>query len=326
MLRHAAIALAILLFGAAHAQAPRTGTGYPSRPIRLILTFPPGGSTDIVARIFAPVLSERLGKPVIIDNRPGAGGILGADIVSKAAPDGYTLLVAPASVMAFNPILYQKLPYDPDKDLEPITLLVSSPFIVAVNPELMRVGSVRELIDAIKAKPGQVPFASGGNGSGMHLAGELFRILGGLDMIHVPYKGNGPALSDLSAGQVPIAFVDLGSTSAYRKSERVRILAVAAKQRTVMAPDIPTSAESGLPGWDATGWYGLVATGGTPQDIIGRLNAEMTAILRLPEVRERILATSNEPAPTTPGEFRNYVRTERERWARVIRQAGIKAD
>ncbi len=326
MLRLTTVFFMSFWLGAAFAQAPQSGAGYPSRPIRLVVHFPPGGSTDTVSRIFAPVLTERLGKPVIVDNRPGGNGVIGAEIVAKAAPDGHTLFVASASVLVLNPILRQNLPYDPVRDFVPITRLVTSPFIVAINPSLIPAASVRELIAAVKAKPGQLAFASGGNGSAMHLAGELFRLLAGLEMIHVPYKGNGPAMADLAGGQVPIAFVDLGSTSAFSKSGRVRILAIAAAQRTTLAPELPTAAESGLPNWEALGWYGLVAPAGTSADIISRVNAEMTAILKLPEIRARIVATGSEPAPDTPGEFDKFIKSETGKWTKVIKEAGIKVE
>ncbi|OGA67403.1 MAG: ABC transporter substrate-binding protein [Betaproteobacteria bacterium RIFCSPLOWO2_12_FULL_68_20] len=325
MSRLTVVLLLSLSVGAAFAQAPQSGAGYPTKAIRLIVHFPPGGSTDTVSRIFAPVLAERLGKPVIVDNRPGGNGVIGAEIAAKSPPDGHTLFVASASVLVLNPILYQKIPYDPARDFAPITLLVTSPFIVATNPSLFPAASVRELIAAVKAK-GQVAFASGGNGSAMHLAGELFRQLAGLDMFHVPYKGNGPAMTALAGGEVPIAFVDLGSTSALRKSGRVQVLAIAAAQRTTLAPEIPTAAESGLANWEALGWFGLVAPAGTPAEIIRRLSAEMTAILRMPEVRARIIATGAEPAPNTPAEFDSYIKSETGKWAKVIKQARIKVD
>jgi tripartite-type tricarboxylate transporter receptor subunit TctC len=312
------LSIALLAFaGAASAQT------FPSKPLRMLITFPPGGSTDIMGRIISPPLAERLGRPVVVENRPGASGAIAAEIAAKAAPDGHTLLIAgTSSVLGLNVMLIPNLPYHP-KELTPITGLVTSPFIVAVNTSMLPASSIKELIALLKAKPRQ-PFASGGNVSGMHLAGELFRSMAGADMFHVPYKGNGPAMSDLNGGQVPIAFVDLGSTGPYLKSTRVKILAVASKNRFPGAPDIPTAAESGLPGWEALGSFGLVTTAGTPRDIIMRLNSEVTSILRLPDIRERILATNNEPFPTTPEEYGEFVRTEVAKWTKVIKQANIK--
>jgi tripartite-type tricarboxylate transporter receptor subunit TctC len=291
----------------------------------MLVTFPPGGSTDIVGRIVSPLLAERLGKPVVVENRPGASGAIAAEVVAKAPPDGHALLIAgTSSVLGLNVVLIPNLPYHP-KELTPITGLVTSPFVVAVNTSMLPASTIRELIALLKAKPRQ-PFASGGNVSGMHLAGELFRSMSGADMFHVPYKGNGPAMADLSGGQVPIAFVDLGSTGPYLKSTRVKVLAVASKQRFPTAPDIPTTAESGLPGWEALGSFGLVTTAGTPRDVIMKLNAEVTSILRLPDVRERILATNNEPFPTSPEEYGEFVRSEVAKWSKVIKEANIKLD
>lgn len=299
-------------------------SGYPKRPVRLIVTFPPGGSSDLIARIISPPLSERLGQSVVVDNRPGAGGAVGAEAVAKAAPDGHTLMIAgTSSVMGLNSILIPNLPYDP-KDLAPVTLLVTSPFIVAINPTMIPVSSVKELLAFLKAKPQPLSFGSGGNFSGMHLAGELFRSTFALDLQHVGYKGNGPALSDLSGGQIPMAFVDLGSTGPFVKGGRIKIIAVASKQRTPLAPDLPTTAEAGLPGWEALGSFGLFTTAGTPTDIVGRVNAEVTRILRLPDIRERILATGNEPAPTTPEEFGAFIKSEVSKWIRVLKESGTK--
>ncbi len=303
--------------GAACAQS------YPSRPLRMLIHFPPGGATDIVGRIISPPLAEKLGQPVVVENRPGAGGAVAAEIAAKAAPDGHTLLIAgTSSVLGLNVVMIPNLPYKPS-DLASITRLVTSPFIVAVNTSLIPATSIRELIAALKAKPRQ-PFASGGTASGMHLAGEFFRSLAGVDMYHVPYKGNGPAMSDLSGGQIPIAFVDLGSTASYAKSTRVKVLAVAARERTAMAPDIPSALESGLPGWEATGSFGLVTAVATPRPIIMRLNREMTDILKMPEVRTRILATNNEPAPTSPEEYDAFIKSEVTKWTKVITEANIK--
>ena len=312
--------LTILLASAAGAAGAQS---YPSRLLRMLIHFPPGGATDIVGRIVSPPLAERLGQPVVIENRPGAGGAIAAEMASKAAPDGHTLLIAgTSSVLGLNVVMIPNLPYKPS-DLASITRLVTSPFIVAVNTTLIPVTSIHELIAALKAKPRQ-PFASGGTASGMHLAGEFFRSLTGVDIYHVPYKGNGPAMSDLSGGQIPIAFVDLGSTASYAKSTRVKVLAVAARERTALAPDIPSALESGLPAWEATGSFGLVTAVGTPRPIIMRLNKEMTDILKMPDVRTRILATNNEPAPTSPEEYDAYIKSEVTKWMKVINEANIK--
>lgn len=298
---------------------------YPTKPIRVIVTFPPGGSSDTVTRLISPRLSERLGQPIVIENRPGGGGGIGADVVAKSAPDGYTLVVGAQGGLALNTIFYPNLPYDPLKDFAPITLLVKSPFVVSVNPAVTPVGSVKELIALLKTQRG-TPFASGGTGSGMHLAGELFKLMANLDMTHVAYKGNGPALTDLAGGQVPLAFTDLGSTSAFLKSGRIRALAVTSRQRTPLAPDIPSATEAGLPAWVASGWFGLAAPAGTPSAVISRLNAETTATLRQSDVRKRILATYIEPSPTTPEEFGDFIRAEIANWSKVVREAGVKLE
>jgi tripartite-type tricarboxylate transporter receptor subunit TctC len=309
--------------GAACAQA--NPQAFPSKPLRMLIHFPPGGATDIVGRIISAPLATRLGQPVVVENRPGANGAIAAEVTVKAPPDGHTLLIAgTSSVMGLNEVMMPNLPYKVS-DLTSITRLVTSPFIVAVNTSMLPVSSLRELVAALKAKPRQ-PFGSGGNGSGMHLAGEYFRMLAGVDIFHVPYKGNGPAMADVSAGQLPIAFVDLGSTAAYQKSTRVKILAVAAKERSPMAPDIPSAAESGLPAWDALGSFGLVTSSGTPRPIIMRLNKEVTEILNLPDIRTRILATNNEPAPTSPEEYDAFIKAEVTKWNKVIKEADIKFD
>ena len=311
----------LLAAGAVQAQ-----TAYPSRPVRMVVTFPTGGSSDLIARIISPPLSDRLGKPVLVENRPGASGVIGAEVVAKAPPDGHTLLVAgTSSVMGLNSVLIPNLPYDP-KELAPITRLVTSPFIIAVNTSMLPVGSVKELLALLKAKPQILSFGSGGNFSGMHLAGENFKAMFKLDLQHVGYKGNGPALADLAGGQIPIAFTDLGSTGPYLKSGRIKILAVAASQRSALAPDLPTIAEAGLPTWEALGSFGLITTAGTPVAVINRINAEVTRILRQPDVRERILATGNEPAPNTPEEFASFINSEIVKWTRVIKESGIKME
>jgi tripartite-type tricarboxylate transporter receptor subunit TctC len=311
----------MLATGAVQAQ-----TAYPTRPVRMVVTFPPGGSSDLIARIISPPLSDRLGKPVLVENRPGASGAIGAEVTAKAQPDGHVLLVAgTSSVMGLNSVLLPNMPYDP-KDLAPITLLVTSPFIIAVNTAMLPAGSVKELLSMLKAKPQPLSFGSGGSFSGMHLAGEYFKSMFKLDLQHVGYKGNGPALSDLAGGQIPMVFVDLGSTGPYVKSGKIKILAVASAQRTPLAPDIPTTAEAGLPSWEALGSFGLFTTAGTPTDVINRVNAEVTRILRQPDVRDRILITGNEPAPDTPEEFMGFIKSEVSKWTRVIKDSGIKIE
>jgi len=315
--------LAVFLLSGAAAVAQ--AQSWPTRPVRIVVTFAPGGSSDTVTRIISPKLAERLGQPVVVENRPGAGGNIGADLVAKSTPDGNTLLVGAQGALALNSFFYPAMSYDPVKDFAPITLLVTSPFTVLVNPAVTPVNSVRELIAFVKANPG-MPYASGGTGSGMHLAGELFKTLAGLDMSHVPYKGNGPAIIDLLGGQVRVAFADLGSVSSQVKAGRVRALAVATRERTQLAPEVPSATEAGLPGWGAVGWFGLVAPAATPPAVVERLNAETTAILRMSDVRDRILATYNEPAPMTRKEFGDFIRSEIATWSKVIRESGIRVE
>jgi tripartite-type tricarboxylate transporter receptor subunit TctC len=320
--------IALAASAAAHAVASSAAQAqaYPTHPVRLLIHFPPGGSTDIVGRVIAPPLGQRLGQPVVVENRPGAGGAIAAEIAAHAPADGHTLLIAgTSSVLGLNEIMFPNLPYK-ISELTSITRLVTSPFIVAVNTQMMPgVNSIKDLIAAVKAKPHQ-PFGSGGTGSGMHLAGEYFRSLAGLDMFHVPYKGNGPAMQDLAGGQIPIVFVDLGSTGAYAKNEKVKVLAIAQKTRTEMAPNMPTAAESGLPGWEALGSFGLVTASGTPRPVIMRLNKEVSEILNLPDIRTRILQTNNEPAPTSPEEYDAFIKSEVAKWTKVVKDANIKFD
>ncbi len=321
-------ALICTAFCTALAVAPaQSQSTYPNRPVRMLVAFPPGGSSDIIARIISPQLLERLGKPFVVEYRPGAGGSIAAQVIAKAPADGHVLMIAGATtVMGLNSLLIPNLPYDP-KELAPITRLVTTPFVVAVNPSMLPVGSVKELLLLLKAKPQPISFASGGNFSGMHLAGENFKRIFGLDELqHVGYKGNGPALQDLAGGQIPMAFVDLGTTGPFLKSGRIKVLAVAASQRSILAPDIPTTAEAGLPAWEALGSFGMFTTAGTPPDTINRVNAEVGRILRQPDVRERILATGSEPAPNTTEEYGSLIRAEVAKWIRVIKESGIKIE
>ena len=309
-----------LAFGAGHAAAQ----AYPVKPVRIVITFPPGGSSDLIGRLVAPQLADKFGQPFVIDNRGGGGGMIGAEHVARAAPDGYTLLIAAGGGLTLGYAIHgPKMPYDPLKDFAPITLLVTSPMIVSVNPSQTPVSSIKELLAVIRAKPG-IPFGSGGQGTGMHLAGEYFRQLAGVDMLHVPYKGNGPALNDVMSGQVPMAFTDLGSAVRFIKSGRLRVLAVASATRSATAPEIPTAAESGLPGWESLGSFGLLAPAGTPAAVLQRLNAETGTALRKPDIREKILATGNEPAPMTLEEYGKFLRNDYARWVKVVKESGQK--
>ena len=303
---------------------PALAQGYPARTIRIVVPYPPGGPTDVLARIVAGRLSDGLGQQVVLDNKPGASGMIGAEMVAKAAPDGYTLL-ANASVHVINPGLYPKMPFDAIADFVPVTQLASVPLILVVNNDLP-VKSVRELIAYAKANPGKLNFASSGNAAAPHLAGESFRLATGAAMQHVPYKGSAPAITDLIGGQVQLMFDSMPSAMPHVKAGKVRPLAVTTARRAGALPDLPTVAEAGVPGYDISTWYGIWAPRGTPRDIVLRLQAEIAKVLRLPEVRERFAGLGAEPVGSTPDEFAAYCRTELDKWARVVRDSGAKAD
>jgi tripartite-type tricarboxylate transporter receptor subunit TctC len=298
---------------------------YPAKPIRFIAPFPPGGSADTIGRLLAEALAKRLGQPVLVENRPGAGGNIGVDLVAKSAPDGYTIGIGAAGALAINQHLMGKLPYDPLRDLAPVAKLADIPIVLAAANSTPA-GSVGEVIAAAKAKPGVLSFASAGNGTAMHLSGELFKLMAGVDIAHIPYKGSAPATADLVAGQVPLAFVDLSSALPQIRAGRIKGLAVASGKRTMTAPDLPTIAESGVPGYDAVGWFGVIAPAGTPRETVARLNTEVVRIMAQPEVRERALAVGAEPATTTPEDFAAFIAAEIPKWERVVKASGAKAN
>jgi tripartite-type tricarboxylate transporter receptor subunit TctC len=267
-------------------------------------------------------MSEKLGQPIVVENRPGAGAMLGVDAVAKAAPDGYTIGLAAAGALSSNIHLYEKMPFDPEKDLAPISNLAMIPFFLVAHPSAA--SSVKQLIAEAKAKPGALSYGHGGQGSTMHLAGELLNMLARVNVQAVPYKGSGPVSTDVLGGQIPFGVVDVASAIANVKAGRMRALAVTSKTRIAAAPDVPTFEEAGIPGYEAVGWFGSVAPAGTPKAIIDRLNAETRAALALPEVRERAIAAGAEPAPTTPEEFAAYIRAESKKWGEVIKAGNIK--
>ena len=303
----------------AHAQA------FPNKPVRLVVPFPPGGPLDTVGRALAQKLTEAWGQSVIVDNRPGAGGNIGADLVAKAAPDGYTVVMGALSTHAVNPSLYAKMPYDAVKDFAPITLVAITPNVLVVNPSLP-VNSVRELVAYAKANPGKLAFGSGSNGSAGHLAGELFKADTGTDLLHVPFKGAAPAMQALLSGDIQMMFDNLASASAQVKAGKLKALAVTTARRSPLAPDLPTMAESGVPGFDISTWFGLLAPAGTPPEIVGRWNTEVGRILRTPEMRERLTAMGAEPAPDTPAEFAQFIASEAAKYARIVKVSGAKPD
>jgi len=312
-----------LMLCAGGAQA--AGGVYPDHPLRLILPFPTGGPTDIVARIFGQKLGEALGQQVVIDNRGGASGVIACEIAARAVPDGYTMLLGVIGTMAVQPTLTPKLPYQPLRDFAPVSLLSESPYVFALS-NTVAARSVKELVALAKAKPGQLTFASGGVGTGNHLAGELFRITAGIDLVHVPYKGASQAVTDVISGQIQVWFINLLPATPYIKANRVRALAVTGARRANSAPDLPTVAESGYPTYETTSWHGIVLPVKTPPAIVARLNAELVKIARQPDVRELLGAQGSEVIGSTPDEFAAKIRNETTKWARVIKAADIKAE
>ena len=310
----AIVATLLLVPATTSAQAD---SDYPKQPIRLISPFAPGGSSDTLARIIAPELSRRLSQQVIVENRPGAGGNIGVDAVAKARPDGYTIGLASPGPMVVNVTLMDSLPYDPLKDVVPISLIADLPIVMVAHPSVAA-NNVTELIALEKSKPGSLSFASAGVGTTMHLSGELLNMMTGMRLVHVAYKGAAPAMTDILGGQVQLGFVDLPAASAHAKVGRVKMLAIGNARRTRTAPELPTIAESGVPGYETGGWFGLIAPGGTPKAIITRLHAEIADVMNTPSVRERILQIGIEPMATTPDEFATFIRAEIPKWARVI--------
>ena len=304
----------------AHAQTP-----FPARPARLVVPFPPGGSLDNVGRLLAQKLSEAWGQQVVVENRPGAGGNVGADAVAKSPPDGYTVVMGALSTHAVNPSLYPSMPYDAVRDFAPLSLVAVTPNVLIVNAA-SPVASVRDLVALAKASPGKVNFGSGSNGSAGHLAGELFKIETGTDVAHIPYKGSAPAQQALLAGDTQFMFDNLANAMAQVKGGKVRAIAVTTKDRSKLAPELPTMAEAGLPGFDISTWFGLLAPAGTPPEVIAKWNADVVKVLNAPDVREKMLAQGAEPAPTTPAEFAAFIARERDKYARIVKASGAKVD
>jgi len=318
--RRAFVAAALALCaGAAPAQP------YPSKPIRLIVPFTPGGSTDILARAIGQKLAEALGQQVVIENRPGAGGAIGAEAAARAAPDGYTLLMGHIGTLAVNPSLYPKLGYDPLKSFVPVAWVARVTNVLVVNPAVPA-QSVQELIRLARDQPGRLRYGSGGNGSAAHLATEYFKLRTQTDIVHVPYKGTGPAVTDLLGGQIEVMMTGAPAVMSHVKAGKMRALAISSAQRIESLPDLPTIAEAGVPGFEAIQWYGVVAPAGTPEPVIARLNAEINRALATPELKARLVAEGAEAAPTTPQAFGAFIAAEIERWRPVIQKAGLKAE
>jgi len=311
------LALPLLL-----ATVTATAQPYPSKPVRLVVPFAAGGSTDIIARTVGQKLNEMWGQPVVVDNRPGGSTVIGTDAVAKAPPDGHTLLITPAP-FTIVPSLIAKLPYDPARDFEPITLINTTPLVVVVHPGVPA-KSVKELVALAKRKPGALNYGSSGSGGSNHLAGELFNAMAGVKMVHIPYKGNAPALADLVGGHVDVVFNGLTSAMPLIKSGRLRALAVTSLQRSGALPDMPTLNELGLKGFQAVAWNGLTAPARTPRDIVGKLNADVLKVVRSPELAERLKAEGSDPVGNSPEQYSTFLREEIAKWRKVIQFAGIK--
>jgi tripartite-type tricarboxylate transporter receptor subunit TctC len=312
-----AAGLALALSTAAAAQ------DYPAKPLRLIIPFPPGGSNDVVGRMIATHLGERLGKQVVVDNRSGAGGVIGTEIAANSPPDGYTLLVI-SIAHSVNPWLY-RLNYDPLKSFTPVGILASGPNVLAVNPALP-VNSVKELVALAKQKPGDIQYASAGVGSFQHLGGELFKLEAGVDMLHVPFKGGGPAMIDVIGGHTKLVFSSLVQTTPHIKSGKLKALATGGTKRSPVLPDVPTVKEAGVPTYEAVNWWGIVAPAGTPQPIIEKVHKELTAVQASPEVQKQFSSEGAEIVQMSPAEFGAFMEKEMKKWERVVKEGNIKPD
>ena len=298
---------------------------YPAKPVRLIVPFGPGGTTDVLARLVGQALGEALGQQFLVENRPGAGGNLGTEIAVKAAPDGYTLLMSFDGTLAINPSTYRKLAFDPQRDLAPVASVAQVPLLIVVHPGVAA-QTVAEFVTLAKASPGRVNYSSAGNGSTGHLAGELFKARAGIDIVHIGYKGGGQAVQDLLGGQIQMVVTALPTVEGHLKSGKLRALAFTSAQHVPGAPEVPTLAESGFPGFEVVSWYGILAPAGTPQTIVGKLNAEINRILKLPAVRDRLVALGTEPTGGSPEQFAATIKADAARWAKVVADAGIRID
>ena len=317
----------VAALGAAACSIPIAGFaqgGYPNRPVRVVVSFAPGGTTDILARLLAQKLTEVMGQPFVVDNKPGAGGILGNDNVAKSAPDGYTLLMGSASNLAVNVSMYKSFPYDPKKDLVPVSQVAAGPFVLVVNPSVPA-KTFQEFIALVKSRPGQITFGSSGNGTSLHLAGELMNSMADMKMVHVPYKGTGPATMDTISGQLSATISDMVPFVPHIKAGKLRPLAQTMSKRSPLLPDLPTVAET-LPGYDATSWYGMMAPAGTPPAVIQRLYHELGKIMQMPDVKERYTQLAVDTVNTTPEQFGAYIAAEQVKWAEVVRKSGAKID
>jgi tripartite-type tricarboxylate transporter receptor subunit TctC len=318
-MRLSALLLAVLISGTGVCHA------FPEKPVRFVVGFTPGGPSDILARALGQKLAERWSQQVVIDNRPGAGGNLAAEAVAKSAPDGHTWLLGNNSILATNQSLYRSLPYDPVKDFAPVALVAIQPNILVVHPSLPA-SSVSQLVSYLKSNPGKANYASSGSGAAAHLAGELFKAMAGVDMVHVPYKGAQPALTDVIAGQVQMMFATSASVIPYIKAGRLRALAVTTAQRSASVPELPTVAEAGVPGFEATTWHGVVVPAGTPLPAIQFLNEAINAVLKEKDLKERLTSLGAEIATGTPKDFADYISRETPKWAKVVKDSGARPE
>jgi tripartite-type tricarboxylate transporter receptor subunit TctC len=316
----------VLLVLAAVAAAPgASAQQYPVKPIRIVVPFPPGGFSDVFARIIGSKMNESWGQQVIVDNRPGAGGNIGADIVAKAAPDGYTLVMGTIGTHAINATLFSRLPYDPVRDFTPVAFVVEAEGLLTVHPSLP-VRTARDVIALARSKPGELTYASAGAGTTSHLAGELFKTMAKVDLTHVPYKGNVPAITDLMSGQTSMLFATLPTVLPQVQARRLKGVAVLGTKRSSALPDMPTLAESGLRGFEVTNWTGVLAPTGTPAAIVSRLNTEIVRVMQLPEVQARLPKEGLRFVAMTPQQFAEFVKSEKEKWGPIVKATGAKAD
>jgi tripartite-type tricarboxylate transporter receptor subunit TctC len=318
--------LALGLLAGVLAWLPNAGAQeYPTKPIRLVITYPPGGNTDLVGRALALKLGEFMGQQVVVDNRGGAGGVLGSMITAQSAPDGYTIMLGTSAGMVINPLLSRKLTYDPVRDFAPVSMVVIVPQLLVINPQLP-VKNVRELIAFAKAKPGYLNAGSSGVGTPNHFGTELLKWLAGVDIVHVPYKGGAPALTDLLGGQIQMAFSSVPAVLPHIKAGRLVALGVGSAKRSPALPNIPTIAEAGVPGYEYTTWYGVFAPAKTPRTLIARLNAEIVKAMETPDIKDRFTALGGDPDPGTPEELRAYMANESAKWAKIIKAANIRIE
>ena len=323
--RRALLSSLAILVSATSTPVLAQASGYPNKPVRIVVPFAVGGIADTFGRVIGIKLTEAWGQPVIIENKTGAGGNIGAEVVAKSPPDGYTLVVGNNGTHAVNVNLFKTIPFDPVKDFIPIAHIMEAEGLLVVNPSV-KANSVREIVDLARAQPGKLSYASGGLGTTSHLAGELFKSTAKVDIVHVPYKGNSPAIADLLSGQTQLSFATMPTVLPHVKAGKLRAIASIGLARTIALPDVPTVAESGLPGFEVSNWIGLFAPAGTPADIVAKLNAEVQKIMQSPDVQKRLEAEGARFIPTTPGQFASFQREELIKWAKIIKDANIKAE